>query len=260
MTIPTFISANKSREEMLSRYLELRDSGELHCNEARRLEDRLLRSYERLVRFVTSERYAKLPPYVAGVLDRDDLRAVGLCGLQKALREFDPERGNFANHAIKTISRAMADEVKKLDPLSSEARWMSRKAENAAHRLAGELGRQPSDEELAAEIGVSPERASNLRTWYARATSESLDDEEASEVPAAEPEIPDPESEELREALDRAMEGIPEGERKALNLRRENLTYREIGEEIAITTDSAKRKVKQATCRIKANLTEFASG
>jgi RNA polymerase primary sigma factor len=104
-----------------------------------------------------------------------DLISEGNIGLMKAVERFDPGRGaklsTYASWWIKqSIKRALANQSKTIrlpvhlvDKLS--------KMRRCALRLQEELGREPTDEELAEELGTTAARVARLRMAAIRPAS-----------------------------------------------------------------------------------------
>ena len=104
-----------------------------------------------------------------------DLISEGNLGLIKAVERFRGSRGSrFATYASwwirQAMHRALAEQghAMRLTPLA-----MSKltKLRRAAHALADDLGREPSDDELAAELGLSSSAVEHLRNVAARPAS-----------------------------------------------------------------------------------------
>ncbi|MBM3458216.1 MAG: sigma-70 family RNA polymerase sigma factor [Armatimonadetes bacterium] len=89
-------------------------------------------------------------------VDREDLYSLALLGLIHAVDTFDPSRGaSFSGWAATCIRREIlgSDEVTRGLPKGRYSRW--RKLEAARERLAGSLGRMPTDDEIAVEVGLT---------------------------------------------------------------------------------------------------------
>jgi RNA polymerase sigma-B factor len=91
--------------------------------------------------------------------DAEDLRQVARLGLLKAVRSFDPERGtSFAAYAVPTVTgelkRYLRDSCWVIRP-PRRVQDLRTELAKAAPELAQRLGREATEEELAAELSVS---------------------------------------------------------------------------------------------------------
>ena len=94
----------------------------------------------------------KLPSHV----EMDDLISAGMLGLLDAADRFDPKRGErFEVFAEFRIRGAMLDALRSRDSLSRDMRRISTELKRASADLANQLGREPSEGEVAAHLGVS---------------------------------------------------------------------------------------------------------
>ena len=112
-----------------------------------------------------------------------DLISEGNLGLIKAVERFDPRKGGkLSTYAAwwirQSVSRALANQSKTIRLPVHQVVKISR-IRRAAMALAEELGRDPSDEELALELGLPVRNVAHLRTVSLRAASldAPLDDE-----------------------------------------------------------------------------------
>lgn len=92
----------------------------------------------------------------------EDLVQEGAIGLMNAVDRFDPERGfrfsTYATHWIKqTIGRALDHKARAIR-IPSHVTEMIRKVDRERVRLAKELGRDPSAEEIASSLGITVRR------------------------------------------------------------------------------------------------------
>ena len=104
-----------------------------------------------------------------------DLISEGNIGLMKAVERFEPRKGaklsTYAAWWIKqAVKRALANQGKTIRLPVHMADKISRMRRIAA-QLSEEYGRDPTDEELAEELGVSAAKVSQLRTASVRPAS-----------------------------------------------------------------------------------------
>jgi RNA polymerase primary sigma factor len=104
-----------------------------------------------------------------------DLISEGNIGLMKAVERFDPSFGakvsTYAAWWIKqAMKRALANQSKTIRLPSHMVDKIS-KMHQAGRRLQEVLGREPTDEELADELGIEPSRVSQMRVAAIRPTS-----------------------------------------------------------------------------------------
>jgi RNA polymerase sigma factor for flagellar operon FliA len=129
--------------KLLLRYRRRRDT---------RLRDQLVEAVRPTVEVMARRMSSRLPPCV----DIHDLVHAGVWGLMQAIDKFDPERcEQFATFARIRVRGAMLDELRNMDFLPRLYRRRQRDREQALLRLRSELLREPSDAELAHELGVT---------------------------------------------------------------------------------------------------------
>lgn len=110
-----------------------------------------LEEYLPLVKFIAGRLAIGLPRSV----EIDDLINAGVVGLIEAYRHFDTGKGvKFETYASLRIRGAILDELRGMDWVPRSTRARSREMERVLARLENELGRQPTEEELAAALGV----------------------------------------------------------------------------------------------------------
>lgn len=108
--------------------------------------------------------------YQRGGLCADDLVSEGVLGLMEALRRFDLTRGvRFAGYAswwirARVSQYAFANRRAVGVPSTRSARSVIRELRRAEHRLSQRFLRTPTEEELARELGVSPQDVGQVST------------------------------------------------------------------------------------------------
>jgi RNA polymerase sigma factor for flagellar operon FliA len=124
-----------------------------------------------LVGHLVRESLSRLPGHVS----RDDLTSAGLAALVQAARSYDEERGvPFTRYAATRIRGAIIDELRGVDWASRSVRRRARELDETRARLASELGRAATDNELAAATGMSVEEIANNADDVSRASVMSL--------------------------------------------------------------------------------------
>src|SRR5262245_15061873 len=117
--------------------------------------NRVIEEYLPLVHHVLGRLTIHLPQ----TLDRDDLFEVGVLGLMQAAQTFNPARGAaFKTHAFTNIRGAILDEIRKHDPVPRSRRDRVRLLGDVERKLADELGRAPTPEEMATAAGLTIEQ------------------------------------------------------------------------------------------------------
>ena len=105
-----------------------------------------------LVGHIVRETMGRLPGHV----NRDDLTSAGLAALVQAARSYDETRGvPFARYAATRIRGAILDELRGIDWASRSVRRRARELDDTRTQLAGDLGRVPTDAEVAEAAGVT---------------------------------------------------------------------------------------------------------
>lgn len=137
-----------------------------------RLRNQLIERYRSMVEAIARALAQRLPASV----DVDDLAHAGVWGLIGALDGYRPEFGaSFVTFMRIRVRGAMLDELRHLDILPRAYRRRARAREEAAERLRTTLHREPSDAELAAELGVSERRFRLRYATVVRHSADSLD-------------------------------------------------------------------------------------
>jgi RNA polymerase sigma factor for flagellar operon FliA len=229
------------------------------------IRDRLILTYAPLVKFVAGRLGASLPAHV----DEQDLASYGLLGLIGAIERFDPEREiKFETYAIARIKGAIIDELRSLDWVPRSVRTRAREIERAIAELERKLHRAPTDEEIAAKVGLTTEELEGSLAEISRTSMAALDElwtpsaggDQIALIDTIEDTTePNPESSieetEMKEALGEAIARLPEREKLVVTLYYyEELTLREIGEVLGVTESRVSQLHTKAVLRLKARL------
>ena len=245
-------------------YRRLRETG---GEPAQALRDRLILSYAPLVKFVAGRLGSGLPAHV----DEGDLVSYGLLGLIGAIERYDPEREiKFETYAISRIKGAIIDELRALDWVPRSVRTRARDIERAIAELERRLHRAPTDEEISAKLGITPDELGDSLTEISRSSIAALDelwtstgggDQVALIDTIEDTSGPDPQGAlaqtELKEALGESIARLPEREKLVVALYYyENLTLREIGEVLGVTESRVSQLHTKAVLRLRSRLTD----
>lgn len=224
----------------------------------------LIREHLPLVKYLAGRLVIHLPPQV----ELDDLISYGIFGLIEAIQRYDPSRGvKFETYAYTRIRGAMLDGLRAMDWVPQALRRRAREVEACYRRLEDRLGRPAEDEEVAAELGMTPEEFSQLLQDLARTTVVSLDDllpgESEEPIPIierlADPGAPDPLSvatlADLKARLARVVAELPERERLIIALYYyEGLTVKEIASVLGVSPSRVSQLHTRAILRLRARL------
>ena len=229
------------------------------------IRDRLILTYAPLVKYVAGRLGSGLPAHV----DEGDLVSYGLLGLIGAIERYDPSRDiKFETYAIARIKGAIIDELRALDWVPRSVRSRAREIERAIAELEAKTGLAPTDEQIAAKIGISVDELEESLTDISRSSIAALDElwslsgdgDQISLMDTIEDETgPRPEAAldqtEMREALADAIARLPEREKLVVTLYYyEELTLREIGEVLGVTESRVSQLHTKAILRLKARL------
>lgn len=222
----------------------------------------LVERHAPLVNRIARHLIARLPSNV----QVDDLIQAGLIALLEAARGYDAGKGaSFETFAGIRIRGAMIDEVRRGDWAPRSVHRNARRVQEAMNRLGKHLGRDPVDQEVAAELGVS------LDEYHAIAQDSlcsklfsfeelGADDEDpGSRIAGSEPS---PESrvqrESLRQHLATAISQLPERERLVMALYYdEELNLKEIGLILGVSESRVSQIHSQAALRLRAKLADW---
>jgi RNA polymerase sigma factor for flagellar operon FliA len=247
-------------DETQSLWLQYRKTGD------QGIRDRLILTYAPLVKYVAGRLGSGLPAHV----DEGDLVSYGLLGLIGAIERYEPDRDvKFETYAIARIKGAIIDELRAMDWVPRSVRSRAREIERAIAELEAKLGEAPTDEQIAAKVGITVEELEDSLSDIARSSIAALDElwtvsgSEGDQVALIDTiedtEAPDPQSTlsqtEMKEAIADAIARLPEREKLVVTLYYyEELTLREIGEVLGVTESRVSQLHTKAILRLKARL------
>lgn len=161
-----------------------------------------------------------------------ELMQEGSLGLMRAIDKFEIERGHalstYASYWIRqAVSRAVEDQTRTIR-LPNHRQLMWRQTLRARRKLINDLGRNPTNKEIAAALGLEPHVIADLERWHKDPISfdEAVSGEEGSAIFGD--FIEDDESDDmellaeqvdLAEKVEIILEGLKPRERKIIELR-----------------------------------------
>ena len=200
-------------------------------------QEQLVISHMPMVKRVAFHLRGRIPP----LLDLDELVQVGMLGLIEAARGYDPRRGiPFENFALSRVRGAMLDEVRRVSDLTRSSVAFNKSENAAAHKLVAELGRKPTQREVAESMGkdISEYHREQGQAWRSETFSIEEVSEEVMNIAAERSTQPEAQVEraQMLEALAGAIQELPERDQLIISLYYvEELNLKEIGEILGVS-------------------------
>src|SRR3954452_15844470 len=146
MSKPTAASIAASKRDIKDVWIEYKKT------RTEALRNILMENYLHLVRYNAERIHIKLPDEV----EVDDLMSAGIFGLMDAIAAFDLDRGvKFETYCAPRIRGAILDELRSMDWVPRLVRSRAHKMDGAVKQLEVELGRAPTNDEVAQRLKIS---------------------------------------------------------------------------------------------------------
>lgn len=228
-----------------------------------RLREAIIRDYAILARRAVER--LQISPW--GCVSTEDLVSHAIIGLINAVDRYDPDMGTpFEGFAMPRIRGAILDALRRLDWAPRSVRAEENRLRRAYGHLEAVLGRTPSDDEVARELGIETSELEHLVSDISRSSVVSLDDlvagmEESTSrgdrVPASSALDPygKQEKREARKHLIEAISSLPEREKLVVSLYYDKeLTLKEIGRVLGVTEQRVSQIHTKAMLRLSHKL------
>jgi RNA polymerase sigma factor for flagellar operon FliA len=225
----------------------------------------LLTEHMPLVKRLAHQMRAKLPPSV----EVDDLIQAGMIGLLDAISRYEDDHGaQFETYAVLRIRGAMLDELRSNDWMPRSTRQNMRKVESAMAALAQQLGRPPTESEVAKSMKLSlgdyqemlGDSGGHQLVYY-----EDFHDEEGNDSWLDRYAVDDEDplralmETDFRQAVIDAIDALPPREKLLMGLYyEEELNLKEIGAVMGVSESRVSQLHSQAVARMRAYLKELA--
>ncbi len=207
-----------------------------------------------LVRRIAFRVARRLPPSI----EVDDLVSAGTEGLMRAVDGYDPQRNDrFEPYAECRIRGAILDELRGADVMTRHGRARMAQVSRAIARLEHGLSRAPSEDEIAAALGLTLAEYQQLAVELSSATAIGrLGEHDPDDVASA---ALDPGAlfadAELRSRLASAIQALPERTQQVLALYYQHeCTQSEIGRILGVTESRVCQILGDAVARLRARL------
>lgn len=226
-------------KSMLNKYRSAEQNGKDFMS----MDDRntLIREHAPHVKYIAERFAVRLPAHITV----EELESAGTMGLFDALNNYDPSKGvKFKTYATYRIKGAMLDELRRMDWAPRSVRRDVHKIETAVNDAWNRYGREPSDTEIARELGVDLNKYFKILQDAQGVKLLSLDDKEpdgaqsnldrlASTKPSPLDEF---QKKELKHVLAAALKTLSQREQMVMSLYYyDELTLKEIAEVLGVT-------------------------
>ena len=226
-------------------------------------KNQILLQHAPLVKRLAYQLKARLPPSV----EVDDLIQAGMMGLLDAVNRYEETHGaQFETYAVQRIRGAMLDELRGMDWLPRNLRQDMRKIETAMSDLQQQLGRPPTETEIARHLKMPlteyqeklSEGGGHQIVYYEDYQDDNDERDNFLERYLVD-ENGDPLSglmeESFRHALIEAIDSLPEREKILMGLYYEQeMNLKEIGAVMGVSESRVSQLHSQAISRIRATL------
>jgi len=114
---------------------------------------------------------------VSSIVDIEDIIQIGMLGLISAAQNYTPKKNaSFVSYASIRIKGEILDYLRKSSNLDRTTISIKKNSEKAINHLRNKLGREPFQNEIADELGMSPEKYLEWSHAFEASVIKSLED------------------------------------------------------------------------------------
>jgi RNA polymerase sigma factor FliA len=220
--------------------------------------DELILNHMSLVTAIATRVHETLPVHI----ELDDLIHAGVMGLFDAATKYDGEKQvAFSAYAKHRIKGSILDSLREQDWASRDTRRRQKQMEQVTRDLTVKLHREPTQNEIATEMGLSPRQwtqmmvdFSSLGMAAAQARKPEREDQPEPEAPCASEHHPDRvfARSELRERLAQAIRTLPVRYQQVVTLYYDrDMTMKDIGTALGVNESRVSQIHKAALARMQ---------
>jgi len=233
-------------------------------NKTEPLRNMLMENYLHLVRYNAERIHIKLPDEV----ELDDLISAGIFGLMDAINAFDLERGvKFETYCAPRIRGAILDELRSMDWVPRLVRSRAHKLDAASKSLETELGRSPTNHEVAERLQVSLNEFEKMakdatavglvslsRKWFETDSNKDVREIDVLEDKRGADPVREIQRKDLKELI---TKGLSRAERLIIILYYfEEMTMKEIGATLDLSESRVSQMHSSILARLKAQMVD----
>jgi RNA polymerase sigma factor for flagellar operon FliA len=222
----------------------------------------LMENYLHLVRYNAERVHVKLPDEV----ELDDLMSAGIFGLMDAIDAFDLDRGvKFETYCAPRIRGAILDELRSMDWVPRLVRSRAHKLESATKQLEVELGRSPTNEEVARRLKIPMNEFEKIakdasavglvslsRKWFETDSNKDVSEIDVLEDKKGANPVREIQRKDLKELI---TKGLSRAERLIIILYYfEEMTMKEIGTTLDLSESRVSQMHSSILARLKAQM------
>ena len=228
------------------------------------IREQLILEYSPLVKLVAG----RLSMYLGYNVEYEDLVSYGIFGLIDAIDKFDSMKEvKFETYASLRIRGSILDQIRKMDWIPRTVRQRQRKIDAAMKEIEATTGRPATDEEIAANLGITDDELCDWQSQMKVTNVVSLNEfmesgTEVSDEKSLASHFDGPEEvyekAELKEMLAESLELLTEKEKKVILLYYyEELTLKEISYVLEVSESRVSQLHTKALQKMKEKMGRY---